>query len=184
MRKFMSKTANNKTVAKNKTKKNQSTPLVIIGSDHAAFHTKELIVKTLAKAGYTIVDVGGFSETIKDDYPVYAKQVAHAVANEKNTFGILICGTGTGMAIAANKVPGIRAAVAYDAYSAKMARQDNDANIIALRARKTSSKREAKLALLFLKEPFSGMPRHKRRINLISKMEAENRNKIKHEQQK
>lgn len=147
---------------------------VVIGSDHAGFHAKQAIIKAMAKKGYVLVDVGGFDAESHDDYPDYALQVAKAVASDKTgkTKGVLICGTGTGMAMAANKVKGIRASVVYDEYSAKMARHDNDANIIALRGRKFSTSKEAKLVELFLTTPFSNLPRHKRRIKKIKDLES------------
>jgi ribose 5-phosphate isomerase B len=148
-------------------------PLIIIGSDHAGYGTKQHIIQTLAKKGYTFVDVGGFKPDVPDDYPDYAYEVAKAVASDKtgNTKGVLICGSGTGMVIAANKVKGIRACVVYDNYSAKMARYDNDANIIALRSRKFKTAKDPQFVELFLKTEFSNLPRHKRRINKIKAIE-------------
>lgn len=145
--------------------------VVVIGSDHAGYRTKEAIKKALAGDGYEIVDVGGFDPSGSDDYPPYAKDVADAVASDKSVKGILVCGSGTGMVIAANKVKGIRASVVYDAYSARMARHDNDANVIALRGRKFPQRDAVRFARLFLKTEFSGIDRHKRRINQIRRME-------------
>lgn len=145
--------------------------VVVIGSDHAGFKTKERIKKELAGT-YTLIDVGDFSEESNDDYPRFAAEVAKAVSDDpKRTKGILICGSGTGMVIAANKFKGVRAAFAFDAYSAKMARHDNDANILALRGRKFAQKDAANLAKIFLKTQFSGLPRHKRRIKAIGDLE-------------
>jgi ribose 5-phosphate isomerase B len=148
-------------------------PLIIIGSDHAGYKTKQHIVTRLAKKGYTFVDVGSFDPSVPDDYPDYAYEVAKAVASDKtgHTKGVLICGSGTGMVIAANKVRGIRASVVYDNYSAKMARYDNDANIIALRSRKFDTTNEAQWVDLFMKTEFSNLPRHKRRIKKIAALE-------------
>jgi ribose 5-phosphate isomerase B len=130
------------------------------------------------RKGHTVVDAGGFSSDAKDDYPDFAKEVAHAVASDSSakTKGILICGSGTGMVIAANKVHGIRAAFAYDPYSARMARHDNDANVLALRGRKFPAKTAAKLALIFLREPFSGIGRHRRRVRKVMALERGKRN--------
>lgn len=146
-------------------------PAVIIGSDHAGFQTKQQIIKSLAKKGYTLVDVGTFNEE-RVDYPHYAAEVAKAVVGDKTVKGILVCGTGTGMAIAANKIKGIRAAFAFDEYSAKLAREHNDANIIALRGREFPAAKAAKLAETFLKTEFSGDARHKRRIAQLAKLEG------------
>ena len=149
-------------------------PVIIIGSDHAGYKTKQVITKFLTKKGYTLVDVGNFKQDERVDYPDYAREVAKLVAKDKqgNTKGVLVCGTGTGMAIAANKTAGIRAAFAFDKYSAQMARLHNDANIIALRGRKFSAQKAAQLAQLFLTTSFSEEPRHKQRINKIKKLET------------
>src|SRR3989344_4708450 len=101
---------------------------IIIGSDHAGFKLKGEINKFLDKHLIMYEDIGTFGGNKNDDYPDYAFEVAEKVAKNKNAKGILVCGTGTGMAIAANKVKGIRAAFVYDNYSAKMARNDNDTN--------------------------------------------------------
>jgi len=148
-------------------------PTVVIGSDHGGYKTKQSIIASLAKQGYTVVDVGDFRPDLPDDYPDYALEVAKAVAGDKtgNTKGILICGSGTGMAIAANKVKGIRASVVYDEYSARMARHDNDANIIALRGRAFATSKEPRFVKTFLTTPFSQIPRHKRRIKKIAQIE-------------
>ena len=146
---------------------------IVIGCDHGGYGTKQAVIKELAKRDYTIVDVGGFSDKESDDYPVSAKQVADAGASDRTgmTRGILICGSGTGMAIAANKVRGIRAALAYDAYSARMARHDNDANVLTLRGRRFPAREAARLARIFLTTEFSGIDRHRRRIGKIAGME-------------
>lgn len=142
---------------------------IVIGSDHGGYRTKQAVIRALAAKGYTIVDVGGFDPDVPDDYPVYAHEVARAVAGDRTgkTNGVLICGSGTGMSIAANRHKGVRAALVYDAYSARMARHDNDANVVCLRGRGFSEKRDAQLVLQFLRTPFSGIPRHARRIRKI-----------------
>lgn len=139
---------------------------IYLASDHAGFDTKTKLKESLKKKGYEIED---FSTTYKegDDYPDYAFKVAEKVAKHKNSKGILICGTGAGMAIAANKVKGIRAAEAYDEYSAKMSMNDNDANIITLAARDLSFEKIKKITGLWLKTPFSNEERHDRRIRKI-----------------
>lgn len=139
---------------------------VIIGSDHAGFEVKEKIKKyLLAKK----VDVEDVSEKYKegDDYPDHAFNVAKKVAEDKRSKGILVCGTGTGMIIAANKVNGIRAVEAYDEYSAKMSRTDNDTNVLGLRERKFPFSKTKKIVDIWLRTEFSGEERHKRRINKI-----------------
>lgn len=144
--------------------------VIYIGADHAGFKLKERIKKFLGKREYKVVDMGG-KGIAGDDYPDFAFAIAKKVAHDKNSKGILICGTGTGMAMAANKVKGIRAMAGYDKYSVKMGRRDNDANVLCLRGRKFSSRKNLKLVKLWLNEKFSDMKRHKRRIRKIEKLE-------------
>ena len=143
---------------------------VFLGADHAGFRIKEKIKKYFEKNKISYDDLGTFS-TQPCDYPEYALKVAKKVAKQKQDRGILICGTGTGMVIAANKVKGIRAIAAYDAYSAKMSRFDNDANILCLRGRKFPYAKIKKIVNIWLKTPFSKEKRHKKRINKITKYE-------------
>lgn len=144
---------------------------IYLGADHAGFDTKEKIRKFLEKKKILYEDFGSLNKNEGDDYPDYAFKVAENVIKNKDSRGILVCGTGTGMVIAANKVKGVRAACAYDIYSAKMAKRDNDVNILCLRGRKFSSSKAVRIIDLWLKEEFSGKPRHKRRIDKISKYE-------------
>jgi len=141
---------------------------VYLGSDHAGFEVKKKIKKIVLDFGYECVDLGPFDET-SVDYPVFAKKVCDGVV-EDSCFGILICGSGSGMQIAANKIKKIRAAFCYDKYSAKMARFDNDANVLTLRARAFSSFRYKSIVKGFLKTEFSGLERHQRRIEMLDKL--------------
>lgn len=145
---------------------------IFIGSDHAGLKLKEEIVKFLKKSKLLFKDFGTYTED-RADYPDFAFAVATAVSKDKNARGILVCGTGTGMVIAANKVKGIRAAVIYDDYSAKMAREHNDANIACLRGRNFSTTKALALLKLWLDTKFSNEPRHKARIKKI--MDYENK---------
>ena len=140
--------------------------MIAIGSDHGGFELKGIIIKHLEERGLEYKDFGTYSSD-SCDYPVYARAVAHAVADGECERGIVICGTGIGISIAANKVPGIRAALCGDCYSAEMARQHNDANVLALGARVTGAGLAVKIADTFLNTPFSGGERHCRRINMI-----------------
>jgi len=144
--------------------------VILIGSDHAGFKLKEKIKIYLQKNKFKFVDFGTFDEK-PCDYPDIAIKVAGEVSKSKNRKGILVCGTGTGMVIAANKVRGARAVMCYDIYSAKMAREHNDANILCLRGRKFSSNKAINLLKVWINTKFSGKSRHKRRINKISKFE-------------
>jgi ribose 5-phosphate isomerase B len=139
---------------------------VILASDHAGLRLKEKVKKYLARKKIEYEDLG--TNSFKSvDYPDYALKVAEKVAKNKNTRGILVCGTGTGMTIAANKVKGIRAVAAYDAYSAKMSRIDNDTNVLGLRGRFFPLEKIKKIITVWLDTPFSGEKRHKRRIKKI-----------------
>ena len=140
--------------------------MLYLGSDHAGYKLKEFLKKHLDKNKVKYSDLGTYSEE-SVDYPDYAYKVAGKVAKEKNAKGILVCGTGTGMVMAANKVKGIRAAVAYDRYSAEMSRAHNDANVLCLRGREVDFKTQIKLTDIWLKTKFSNEPRHKRRIKKL-----------------
>lgn len=148
-----------------------NTPKIYIGSDHAGFALKEKM-KTYLKARRILYEDLGAYSLDPADYPDYAFAVAKKVAKEKNSRGILICGTGTGMVIAANKVKGIRAVAAYDKYSAEMSRLHNDANVLALRGRFFPFAKIKEIVSVWLKTPFSGKARYKRRINKIKEFEG------------
>ncbi len=138
---------------------------IAIGSDHGGFKLKEEVKKHLKKRSIVFRDLGTFSEE-SVDYPDIAKKVAKAVASKKYRFGILVCGTGLGMAMAANKAAGIRAAVCHNVYTAKMSRAHNDANILSLGGRVLKRAAAMKIVDAFLKTPFEG-GRHLRRIKKI-----------------
>ena len=139
---------------------------IIIGSDHAGFNLKEKLKKYFDKKKIKYEDKGTYSLE-RVDYPDYAKKVARRIVKDKNARGILICGTGTGMVIAANKIKGVRAVVAYDNYSAKMSKKDNDANILTLRGRYFPYKKTQQIVNTWLNSKFSGKSRHKKRIKKI-----------------
>jgi ribose 5-phosphate isomerase B len=144
---------------------------VYLGADHAGYLFKEHIKGLLDKEKIPYEDLGCDTADSKDDYVDYAKNVAQRV-KAGDALGILICGSGTGMAIAANKIRGIRAAFAYDEYSARMARYDNDANILTLRARKFPKRKIKRIIRTWLSTPFSGIDRHKQRIEKLKKLEC------------
>ncbi|WP_035586682.1 ribose 5-phosphate isomerase B [Hippea jasoniae] len=143
--------------------------MVVIGSDHGGFFLKEEIKRFLEELGESFEDVGTFSAD-SVDYPDIAKTVAKKVVENKS-IGILICGTGIGMSIAANKVKGIRCALCHDAYTAEFARRHNDANIIAFGGRTTGIEIAKQMVKIFLSTPFDG-GRHLRRINKITELEV------------
>jgi ribose 5-phosphate isomerase B len=137
---------------------------VYLGSDHAGFELKTRLIEWLAGAGYEPVDCGPESYAADDDYPPYVMAAAHAVINDPGSLGIVIGGSGNGEQIAANKLPGIRAAVAWTAETAELARQHNDANVLSLGARMYSTEAAIGFTQTFLSTPFSGEPRHARRL--------------------
>ena len=138
---------------------------VCIASDHGGFSLKEAIKDHLIKKDISIIDLGP-SENKTVDYPDYAKRVANRIKAKKSDAGILVCGSGTGMAISANKTKTIRAAVCYNVNSTRLSREHNNANIISLGARLTSKKLSLKLVNIFLKTKFEG-GRHLKRVNKI-----------------
>ncbi|MCA9496346.1 MAG: ribose 5-phosphate isomerase B [Nanoarchaeota archaeon] len=146
---------------------------VYVASDHAGFEAKNEVVRILCELGLDFVDLGTNSALVSVDYPKYAKKVCLKVLKDKDFYGILICGSGSGMQIAANKIKGIRAVFAYDEYSAKMSRLDNDANILTLRGREFDSKKYFKIIKAFLNTDFSGEKRHIKRVEQIDKLENE-----------
>ena len=140
--------------------------MIGIGSDHGGFALKEAIKKHLEERGLEYQDFGTDSSA-SCDYPVYGRAVAKAVAAGECELGILICGTGIGISITANKVPGVRAALCSDCFSAEATRLHNNANILALGARVLGEGLALKIVDTFLDTPFSNDERHIRRISMI-----------------
>ncbi len=141
-----------------------------LGADHAGYRVKERIKAYLEAAGYRVTDFGTQSED-SVDYPDYARQVAENVAAGQNDLGILVCGTGIGMGMTANKVPGIRAAVAHDSYTARMGREHNNANVLTLGARVVDEKKAVEIVEAFLAASFAG-GRHERRVEKIDQLDV------------
>ena len=147
--------------------------MIAIGSDHGGYELKQFIMKHLDELGLEYKDYGTFSEE-SCDYPVYGEAVARAVAGGEAEKGIVICGTGIGISITANKVKGIRAALCGDCYSAEFTRRHNDANVLAIGARVTGSGLACKIVDTFLNTEFEG-GRHAKRIALIAELEEKER---------
>lgn len=142
------------------------------GSDHGGYDLKLKIMEALSKEeGHELFDYGSF-EGERVDYPDYAKKTADAVVNKDVDLGILFCGTGIGISIAANKVKGIRCALLSDCFSAQMAKEHNNANMIALGGRVLGEELAIKIVKSFLNAEFQG-ERHQKRLDKISKMEEE-----------
>lgn len=142
---------------------------IAIGNDHVAYNMKLHIVDYLKHKGYEIIDFGTNSEE-RTDYPIYGKKVADAVVNKECDLGVLICGTGVGISIAANKVSGIRAVVCSEPYSAKLAREHNNANIVAFGARVVGTSIAEMIVDEFLNAKYEG-GRHQKRLDMISQIE-------------
>ena len=144
---------------------------ICIGSDHAGFELKERIVSSLRELGFDVADVGTDSEA-SVDYPVYAFRVARAVASGEAERGILVCGSGIGMCMSANRVSGVRAVTGYEPFGAKMSRRHNDSNVLCLGSRFTGRDLAMEIVTVWLKEPFEG-GRHKKRVDLIDSIAKE-----------
>jgi len=141
---------------------------VYLGSDHAGFELKSAVAEAAAAAGHDVVDCGPPSYQPGDDYPPYVMRAAASAAANPGSIAIVIGGSGNGEQIAANKIDGIRAALAWTEETARLARQHNDANVLSLGARMYPVPDAVRFALVFLETPFSGEPRHQRRIDMIS----------------
>ena len=148
--------------------------IVAIGSDHAGYHLKENLKRALVEKGYSVDDMGTYSEG-SCDYPDIALKVAEAVGQGEEEKGVLVCATGIGMSMAANKVPGVRAAVCNDEYTARFSRLHNDANVLAMGARVLSEEDAGTIVDIFLTTEYEGQgeegARHGRRLDKIREIE-------------
>lgn len=143
---------------------------IFIGADHRGFLLKKEIIRLLEERDHTVEDVGCFEEGVSCDYPKFADKVASAVAKNKDSRGILVCMTGIGHTIAANKVPGAYAALCYNKQAAELSRQHNNANVLVLGAKFVRQAEMKNIILTWLKTPFEG-GRHQRRVNQIKQIE-------------
>lgn len=142
---------------------------IAIGCDHAAFRAKEALARELQRLGHEVVDAGAMSEE-SCDYPDFAWRVARDVASGSCERGVLMCGTGIGMSMAANKVAGVRAAACQDERAAEMSRRHNDANVLCMGARLLDEESLLRIARLWLATPFEA-GRHSRRVDKIARIE-------------
>lgn len=145
--------------------------MIYLGSDHAGYNLKEDLKKYLADLGVAFEDLGARTLDPKDDYPDFAKAVAEKVAKDFGARGIVVCGTGLGSCIAANKVRGVRATSAWDEGTARQAREHLDANVLCLGAQAQSQKEVKKILRIWLQTEFSSEERHKRRLKKIQGIE-------------
>ena len=144
---------------------------VHLGSDHAGYHLKAALAERLAELGHAVVDHGPATYDPDDDYPPFVMAAAAAVAAEPGSLGIVIGGSGNGEAIAANKVDGVRAALAWNEETASLGRQHNDANVLSLGARMHEISVAVGFAEIFLETPFSSESRHTRRLRMLTAYE-------------
>ena len=144
---------------------------VYLGSDHAGFELRVHLVKHLADAGHEVVDIGPAVYDAGDDYPPYCVETARRVLADEGSLGVVIGGSGNGEQIAANKVPGIRAALAYNTETAELGRAHNNAQVVAIGGRMHSVAEATAIVDKFLATPFSGDPRHARRIEMLADYE-------------
>ena len=146
---------------------------VYLGSDHAGYELKVHLASYLPTQGFEVVDVGPSAFDPEDDYPAYCFHTGARVVAEPGSLGIVIGGSGNGEQIAANKVAGIRAALAWNLETARLCREHNDANVVALGARQHPLEEATAIATTFLTTSFSGNPRHARRIAQVAQYEVD-----------
>jgi RpiB/LacA/LacB family sugar-phosphate isomerase len=145
---------------------------IVIGSDHAGFEMKKTVVRRLLKVGeLEVADVGSYN-TDPVDYPDYAEAVGLAIQEGRAERGIIICGSGIGASVAANKLPGVRAGLCHDTYSARQGVEHDDMNVLALGARVIGPELARELVIAFVRATFSGGERHRRRLAKIQALEA------------
>ena len=148
---------------------------IAVGADHAGYPLNERVLEELREARHDLIDFGTHDGSIPDDYPDYAKQIGEAVQNGAAEIGILICGSGVGAAVAANKLNGVRAALCGDTYSAHQSREHDDCNVLCLGARVTGAELALEIVRAFVAGRFTGEERHRRRLAKIQALET-NRN--------
>jgi len=147
---------------------------IYLGADHRGYELKEKIATWLFDLEHAYLDVGASSLNPKDDYTKYAEEVASLVANNKGSRGILLCGSGVGVDVVANKFDGIRASLGKNVLQVEAGRNDDDMNILVIAADFTTEKEAKAMLIAFLETPFSGKARYERRIEEIEKIEANN----------
>lgn len=145
---------------------------VAIGADHGGYALKQVVRDYLKEELYDVLDMGTYSLD-PVDYPDYARKVGKAVVEHKAELGIIICGSGVGASVAVNKIPGIRAGLCHDTFSAHQGREDDDTNVLCLGARVVGTFLALEIVKTFLHAQFSGAERHVRRLNKVKQMEAE-----------
>ena len=150
------------------------TPRVALGADHGGFSLKTELIPWLQGQGYEVLDKGAHTLDLADDYPDFSKAVAQTVASGEAQRGILVCGSGVGACIVANKIPGIRAGLCHDTYSARQGVEHDDMNVLCLGARVIGVELAKELITVFLMAKFSGEERHRRRLGKVLTIESDN----------
>ena len=145
---------------------------VHIASDHAGYELKAIAITHLENNGHEVIDHGALTYDPQDDYPSFCFEAAQATVNDPGSLGIVIGGSGNGEQIAANKVRGARAALAWNLQTARLAREHNNANVVGIGARMHTSEDALEIIDAFLSEPYSNEPRHQRRIKILADLEA------------
>ncbi|HEU0252531.1 MAG TPA: ribose 5-phosphate isomerase B [Pyrinomonadaceae bacterium] len=144
---------------------------IAVGADHAGYPLNERVIEELRGAGHEVVDFGTHDGSVPDDYPDYAKQIGQAVQSGTAEIGILICGSGVGAAVAANKLRGVRAALCGDTYSGHQSREHDDCNVLCLGSRVTGPELALEIVRAFVAARFTGEERHRRRLAKIAALE-------------
>jgi ribose 5-phosphate isomerase B len=144
---------------------------IAIGADHGGFELKNELAAQLEQAGHAVIDIGAHAYDAADDYPDFARQVAEAVASGQAERGVIVCGSGVGASIAANKIKGVRAALCHDTYSARQGVEHDDMNVLCLGARVIGVELARELLAAFVGAKFSGEERHVRRLNKVLAIE-------------
>jgi ribose 5-phosphate isomerase B len=147
--------------------------LIAVGCDHAGFALKGHVVEVVRAAGHDVLDCGATTLVPDDDYPDYALAVAEAVRSGRAQRGIVVCGSGVGVSVAANKIPGIRSAMCHDTFSARQGVEDDAMNVLCLGARVIGPELASDVVKAYLPAKFSGLPRHQRRLDKVKQIEAD-----------
>ena len=146
---------------------------IAIGADHAGYPLNERVIEELRNAGHELIDFGTHDGSVPDDYPDYAKKVGESIQSGSTEIGILICGSGVGAAVAANKLRGIRAALCGDTYSGHQSREHDDCNVLCIGARVTGVELALEIVRAFVNARFTGEERHKRRLAKVAELEKQ-----------
>jgi ribose 5-phosphate isomerase B len=146
---------------------------IAIGADHAGYPLNERVIEELRNEGHEIIDFGTHDGSVPDDYPDYAKKVGESIQSGSTEIGILICGSGVGAAVAANKLRGIRAALCGDTYSGHQSREHDDCNVLCVGARVTGVELALEIVRAFVNARFTGEERHKRRLAKVAELEKQ-----------